>query len=162
LGGATYAYLTSVAGPVENIFTIGNVNITLGETTGDKYAIIPGTKIAKDPRVTVLHGSEDCWLYFRVETSDNFDDHLSYEIADGWTALDGYDGVYYRGCVRAYGDTSYYLIRGNAITVSDQLTEEQMAAITYAPTITFTAYAIQREQVLTAKEGFDMLVKESE
>ena len=161
-GGATYALLMSLAGTVENTFTIGNVDITLTETTGNRYELIPGTVIEKDPHITVVGGSEDCWLYFSVATSENFNDHLSYKIEDGWYALEGYDGVYYRECARANKNMTYYLIYDNEIAVSDALTEEQMAAITRAPTITFKAYAIQREQVLTAKEGFDMLVKESE
>ena len=65
--GGTVAWLTAQTGPVVNTFTYGDIDITLGETTGNNYKIIPGVDIEKDPKVTVKKGSEACWLFVKVK-----------------------------------------------------------------------------------------------
>ena len=67
--GGTLAYLVATSGPVTNTFTVGDINITLAETTGANYKIIPGGTEAKDPVVTVEKGSEKCWVYVSVENN---------------------------------------------------------------------------------------------
>ena len=94
--GATLAWLTATTSSVTNTFTYGDINIELKETTGESYKMVPGNKITKDPKVTVKANSEACWLFVKVEKSTNFDEFMTYGIADGWTKLDGVDGVYYR------------------------------------------------------------------
>ena len=110
---ATYAYLTDSAS-VTNTFTVGNVGIALSETTGDKYKMVPGVAIDKDPIVTVEKGSEDCWVFLKVDKmggnvtvgegsnakSYDFDDFIAYQIdSHNWTELKlagiDVDGVYY-------------------------------------------------------------------
>ena len=39
---ATLAYLTDKTSTVENTFTAGNISITLEETTGEQYKMVPG------------------------------------------------------------------------------------------------------------------------
>ena len=160
--GATFALLSSFAGPLENTFTIGRVDIRLTETTGGEYALIPGTQVDKDPCVTVIGGSEDCWLYFTLEKSANFDEYLTYEIEDGWIPLEGVEGVFYRSSTRSNGDTGYYILGDNCISVSATLTEEKMSEITPAPSIKFKAYAIQQQSVMSAREGWEKLNEGSE
>ena len=152
--GATLALLASLAGPVENEFTIGNVRISLNETTGSDYSLIPGKEIEKDPCVTVKGGSEDCWLYVKLTKSGEFDEHLSFALEDGWLHLNGVDGVYYRQVVKAGGDSLFPVLQGNIITVSDMLTEEKMRNIAVAPSLTVKAYAIQCEGVEDAMIGW--------
>ena len=99
--GGTLAWLTAQSDVVTNTFTAGDINITLNETTGNTYKMIPGNKIAKDPKVTVAAGSEDCWLFVKVNTENNVDAYLKYAIAAGWNQLKDNDnndisGVYYR------------------------------------------------------------------
>ena len=62
--GGTLACLTSTTGAVTNTFTVGDINITLDETTSD-YKMIPGYTIAKDPKVTVAANSEKCYLFVK-------------------------------------------------------------------------------------------------
>ena len=92
--GGTLAWLTHSTGPVTNTFTTSDITVTLEETTGKDYKMIPGYTIAKDPKVTVTTGSEECYLFVKMEKSNNFDIFMTYEIAEGWTALDGIAGVY--------------------------------------------------------------------
>ena len=94
--GATLAWLTAKTSSVTNTFTYGDINIELKETTGESYKMVPGNTIDKDPKVTVKANSEECWLFVKVEKSDNFDKFMTYGIADGWTALAGEDGELHR------------------------------------------------------------------
>ena len=160
--GTTTAYLTSVSGLVENTFTYGDIQLELTETTGASYQLIPGHTIKKDPRVRVVGGSEDCWLFVQITESSGFDDYLSYEIADGWTHLGGYEGVYYRSIVDARTDLNFSILKDDSITVKDNLTEEKMSAITSPPTVSFKAYAIQSHAVDTAAEAWLFILAEGE
>lgn len=147
VAGGTVAWLVAKTDPVVNTFTYGNINITLAETTGTNYKVIPGTVIEKDPKVTVKAGSEACYLFVKVEKVGTFTG-MSYEIADGWTALEGENGVYYRQVGSVTADTSFEVIKGNEITVSETLTKENIP--TANPTLKITAYAVQQENIADA------------
>lgn len=153
--GGTLAWLVDKSDAVVNTFTYGDINIDLSETTGNEYKMIPGNDITKDPKVTVEKDSEACWLFVKIEKSANYADYLAdYTIADGWTALDGVDGVYYRevDADTAKTGTSYQVLKGDKVTVLDSVEKSDMEAIKDGtvdePTLTFTAYAVQ-------KDGFD-------
>ena len=148
--GGTLAWLKTETTPVVNTFTYGDINIGLSETTGVEYKMIPGNDITKDPKVTVEANSEACWLFVKVEKSDNYADYLAnYTIADGWNELDGVAGVYYRevDAATAKDGTSYQVLKGDKVTVLDSVEKSDMEAIkkgaTAKPTLTFTAYAVQ-------------------
>ena len=156
--GATLAWLTAKTSSVTNTFTYGDINIELKETTGESYKMVPGNKIAKDPKVTVKANSEACWLFVKVEKSDNFDKFMTYGIASGWTALDGVDGVYYREVTSSTTDTEYYVLSGNLVTVKDSVTKEDFAGLKGTmPTLTFTAYACQKDNVTTATQAWNLI-----
>lgn len=145
--GSTVAYLTSSAKPVEATFTIGNIKLELTETTGSSYQLVPGKVVAKDPKITVLQGSEACWLFVKITESSGFDDYLTYAVADGWTHLGGYEGVYYRTVPEADENLYYSVLKDDTITVREDLTKEKMNAITTNPTISMVAYAVQSHTV---------------
>ena len=152
----TIAWLTDVTPEVKNTFTYGDINIDLDETTGPEYKMIPGSDIDKDPFVTVKSGSEASWLFVKVTKSANFDDFMTYEIADGWTALPGVDGVYYREVPAAAADITYPVLKGDKVTVKESVTKEQLTALTAAtyPTLTFKAYAVQKDNVASAADAW--------
>lgn len=143
--GGTMAWLTDTTDEVVNTFTDSDIDITLAETTGEDYKMVPGYTISKDPKVTVETGSEKCYLFVKLEESTNFDSFLTYEIADGWTALDGVDNVYYRTVDTADMGTAYSVLKDDQVTVKGEVTKEMMNALTDAtyPTLTVTAYASQ-------------------
>lgn len=156
--GATLAWLTAKTSSVTNTFTYGDINIELAETTGTSYKMVPGNKITKDPKVTVKANSEDCWLFVKVEKSDNFDSFMTYGIADGWTALAGEDGVYYREVTSSTDDTVFDVLSGNSVTVKDSVTKEDFAGLKGTmPTLTFTAYACQKDNVTTATQAWNLI-----
>ena len=143
IAGVTTAYLITTSGPLENNFTIGEIKLELTETTSSSYKLVPGTTVKKDPTVSVLAGSEACFLFVKITKSNNFDEYISYEIADGWTHLGGYDGIYYRTVDKTDVKENYSILKDNSITVKDNLTEEKMSVISAPPTISFCAYAVQ-------------------
>ena len=157
----TMAYLTSKTQVITNTFTVGDINIELTETKPEskQAKIIPGVDIEKDPKVTVKKDSEACWLFVEVKEEGTFvANKVTYSIADGWTALPGVDGVYYREVATVTADTDFYVLAGNTdhpngvVTVSDTLTKADVNNITAEnqPKLTFTAYAVQKEGIDTA------------
>ena len=97
--GATVAYLTSTK-TVTNTFTVGNVAITLDEALvnadgkpidennqvvekladakrveANDYHLLPSHEYTKDPTVTVLGGSEECYVrvFVKLTNSENLD-----------------------------------------------------------------------------------------
>lgn len=175
--GGTLAWLVDESDKVVNTFTYGDINIGLSETTGDEYKMIPGNDITKDPKVTVDANSEACWLFVKVEKSDNYDSYLTdYAIADGWTELASEAGtnykVYYRevDAATAKAGTSYQVLAGKDgysdgyVTVNSTVTKEMMNAIdgiadseeakntelATRPSLAFTAYAVQKDGFATA------------
>ena len=86
----------------------------------------PGGVITKDPRVTVLANSEESWVFVKLAKSDNFDDFMSFEIADGWTALAGTEGVYYRQAEASEQDVVYPVLKDNKVNVSIDVTKEML------------------------------------
>ena len=155
--GVTIAYLVASSPTVVNTFTVGDVNITLTETTGDDYPILPGATLDKDPNVTVKADSDACWLFVRITEGPTFDDYMAYAIADGWTPLSSGSDVYYRRVAAVEVDTSYPILKNNQVTVHREITEEDLAAITQNPTLTFYAYAIQSDQMETVQEAWQTL-----
>ena len=160
--GGTVAWLTAKTDSVVNTFTVGDINIELTETwntdkDGDgkldswTAKMVPGNTITKDPTVTVKAGSEACWLFVKVEESANLNDFITYEMAADWTPLPGVAGVYYCEVAATTTDTDYPVLKGNTVTVKTDVTKDMLTAEDFTnPTLTFTAYAIQKASFATA------------
>ena len=166
--GGTLAWLISKTDSVVNTFTYGDINIDLYEhgynasennlekskvKSVDNYKIIPGVDLPKDPTVEVKANSEACWLFVKVE-EENWNEKVTYEIANGWNALTGQTDVYYREVGAVTEDTSFNVLKDNEVTVSDTLTKEDIKGITTNPTLTFTAYAVQKDGITTAADAW--------
>ena len=164
VAGGTIAWLVSAPDPVVNTFTYGDINIGLGESTGAIYKIVPGVNIEKDPKVTVTKGSEACWLFVEVTATGAISEHVegtpdttkvTYTIADGWRKLQ--NGVYYRevNALNAAANLEYSVLKDNIITVSQDLTKQEVNdAVVKQPTLTFTAYAVQKDNVTSAEAAW--------
>ena len=190
--GGTLAWLVDSTTEVKNTFTYGDINISLwehklnddgltlstdvftdAEQTG--FKMIPGNNIEKDPTVTVKEGSEACWLFVEVKESENFDDFMTYAIAEGWTLYDtgttgsnidtvtNKDYVIYREVTALDKAQEFNVLKDNTVTVKNTVTKQMLNALdknedgsdktesekTY-PTLTFTAYAVQKDGFNTA------------
>lgn len=169
--GGSLAWLVDETKPVTNTFTVGDINITLVETTENDYKILPGVDIHKNPKVTVLKDSEACWLFVKVEESadwPNFKEgsgarKVNYDIAGDWTLLEGKSDVYYQkvDAAAAKAGKEYPVLAGNeaypdgVVTVSDTLTKSEVKQVAeQTPTLTITAYAVQMEGVESAEAAW--------
>lgn len=157
--GGTAAWLAAKSDPIASTFTFGDINITLTETDHqEQIKIIPGMDIPKALKVTVQADSVDCWLFLKVEEAGTFvPDKVTYAIADDWIQGDGSpipENVYYRQVNGATTDSVFSVLAGDKITVSETLTKEDIQNITDEPTLTFTAYAVQKEGINTAADAW--------
>lgn len=164
--GGVVAWLTAKTDSVVNTFTVGDINIKLDETTGNTYNVIPGDTQAKDPKVTVEAGSEACWLFVKIDETNNTmtvgqetQKIVNYNVT-GWIQGDGTNipsNVYYRSVNAndAEAGVSYYVLDGNAansngiVTINDNVVKGQITAANQ-PTLTFTAYAVQQDNIASA------------
>lgn len=158
--GVTVAYLVASSKPVINVFTVGNIQLSLTETTGTDYQLVPGTTVKKDPKLTVKAGSDACWLFFEMDTSGNLGNYVTYTPAEGWKPVPGIKGAYYRQVEKTDEDVAFSLLQGDVIHVKDTVTEEQLAAIKASPTLAFTGYAVQKVELNTVEEAWQALFSE--
>lgn len=129
-------------------------------TTSNEYKLVPGQAYTKDPTVHVNNKSEDSYIFVKVENGiadfeaangvDNYTNIAGQIVENGWTALDGHAGIYYKEFTQATASEGDYTalfvfeefkLADNANTLSGWDTIENQE-------ITITAYAVQ-------KEGFD-------
>ena len=152
--GGTLAWLTSTTNPVTNLFTPSKVAVELTESTGATYTMLPGVAdIAKDPKATVKSGSEDCYLFVKLEEKNNYSDWLSHTMADGWYVLDetNHPGVYYRTVPAGDSDQSFSVLQDDKVTLQPGITRAQMNQLyqscgsnaTNMPKLDITAYVVQ-------------------
>ena len=160
--GVTVAYLFVKSDSVVNTFTPSDIDITLVETPvgegtslQNSYQMIPGMPITKDPKVTVTNDIA-CYVFVKVVESNNFDEYMTYAIAQGWklydtgaetintVAQDTY--VIYRELSANEGLDKELVIANNTINVSADVTKDMMNSL-YTngnyPTLTFSAAAVQ-------------------
>ena len=167
--GTTLALLVDKTNTIENTFTVGDINITLTETANLDLKMVPGKTITKDPKVTVKAGSEACWLFVQIkETNNTYTENgntksfMTYAQAEGWTLVPGETDLYYRevGTVGQVlnADAEFFVLNGNSVTVKTDVTKEALqTAKTSAPTLAFTAFAVQRENVGTVAAALEAI-----
>ena len=161
--GGTLAWLTDTES-VENTFTAGNVSITLTETKNivdGQWAgkLIPGSTLEKDPTVTVAAGSEDSWVYVRVEMPKELDDVLKALSIDStkWTvvaqddAAEGFDQVY--GYNTALQATEYATLFNTVEVIGAGIDNTELSAAN-EKIMKITAYAIQAENMTTLEDAW--------
>ena len=183
--GGTIAYLTS-NDEVVNTFTVGNVAIKLDEAKANTdgslvpnadrvkandYKLLPGHTYNKDPMVTVLKDSEDCYVKMTVTftKANELDAIFAPTGAELTSIFNGYDAANwtYKGNTKNTTDNTrtyefwYKEAVGaptadvaldalfDSITVPGTITNEQLATIA-GMTITVNAYAIQADGFATA------------
>ena len=164
----TLAYLTSQTDEVVNTFTVGDVEITLDEapvdqngqaTTGDRvkantYKLLPGKEYDKDPTVHVAEGSEECWLFVKIDNgiaAIEAEDTVATQMVANWTLVDGETNIYAYN-TKVSGGTDVVVFDGFAI--SGDVDNTTLATYDNA-TIKVQAYAVQAEGFNTAAEAFE-------
>ena len=175
--GATVAYLTA-QDTVTNTFTVGKVAITLDEAKvnadgtavtpaervkENSYKLLPGHTYTKDPTVHVAAGSEDCWVFVKLEngidkyeaatTEDGYKTISDQITANGWTALDGVTGVYYKNYTSNIADVDMVVF--NQFKTADNAESVEGWQSAANAKVTVTAYAVQADGFDTANAAWD-------
>lgn len=152
--GGTMAWLSKGSKPLVNTFKAGDIVIELTETDRT-YVMAPGTRLPKDPTVSVKVGSEDCYLFVKVEESEN--SPVEWKAADGWHEVPDVENVFYRVFSKKKPDVEAtdgkylypFLSEEDGIVgvnIPADLKKTDMDAFKdNKPTLTFTAYAIQKD-----------------
>lgn len=155
----TVAWLVSESESSVSTFTLGDINIKLtGESESQPLKIIPGVEIKRSLKVTVDPNSEACWLFVKVEGTNwsHFPDangtakvSYSVDVQNGWIALSGHPGVYYREVSAENAKTGMVYDVNCNVTVSQMLTKAEVDSIASGtqPQLSFTAYAVQRDGI---------------
>ena len=137
IGVASGKYTTTISHRGKITFSASLAeSVTIQETTGTEYLLIPGHDITKDPKI-VITGKTTIPAYLFVEVVDKLDTNLvegetkkpvSYSMATGWTELEGITGadgskVYYYNTVLTNTNVpgSIGILNGNIVTVSQDL-----------------------------------------
>lgn len=174
--GGSVAWLTARTSTLTNTFTVGDVSISLNESTTD-YKMVPGNVKAKNPSVTVTSNSENCYLFIKVEEGNNLGNFIAYAIDSQWTPLTSGSDVYYiiineanekgvalnilgAGSLTENGTT--YTWEDDQVLVKPTVTKEMLSSLTTAtyPTLSFTAYAAQLSngtRNFTPAEAWDLV-----
>lgn len=160
----TLAYLVDSNNIVTNTFTVGKVDIDMDETNVDpddpndpprdkvnEYPLTPGTTHTKDPIIHVKPGSQESYLFVKLENGLNplvkTEDIVSQMTGHGWTLVPGQEDIYY------YQDTVTGHEAGenaedvdipvfDSITIPESADEKTLDGFG-SKTIVVTAYAIQ-------------------
>ena len=158
--GGSLAWLMTSTEPIVNVFTYGDIRITLTETKGEElsdgryFKMTPGKVIEKDPKISVLADSEDCWLFVKIDESSDkaLIDYIDYTIADGWTALQEAPGVYFRAVDSSSEAQTFSVLKDDKVDVKGSVTLEMLQALDSSnyPKMTFTGYAVQRDMSIDA------------
>ena len=155
IGGGTFAYLKGETDPITNSFRTNQVQVSLEETTGNEYNIIPGTTQRKDPKVTV-NNTVDAYVF--VEVADATEGLVRYAIADGWIPLDGVPNVYYRLVSAAQDVKEFSVLANDEVRYSKALENDDMTdgsgSLKTDINLTFNAVAIQAEPFANAEEAY--------
>lgn len=161
----TMAYLTSTDS-VTNTFTVGKVAITLDEakvnTDGtpvadadrvkaNAYKLIPGHSYTKDPTVHVTAGSENSYIFVKVENGI-----AAFEVAgdkaianqiekNQWNNLKGVTGVYYKEYTSANAQKDLVVFENFEIADTAGSTDAWNNVNPQNTKVTVTAYAVQKD-----------------
>lgn len=147
---STIAWFTSVKS-LTNTFTVGKVDITLTEpdwVSANDNLLVPGKALTKDPTVTVLAGSEKCYVFVKIETAADLETVIDYTVITvnprAWVPLDGYPGVYWQITEKSASATVIPVLTGNQVNVPTTIVAADLALVQTADdTMKITAYAIQ-------------------
>ncbi len=70
VAGMSLAYFTDTTEKKENVFTVGNVDISLDEPSWDadkEHPLTPSQSYEKDPTITVEQGSQDSYVFLKMD-----------------------------------------------------------------------------------------------
>ena len=156
--GGSIAYISAASDVVVNTFAGGAIAITLDEAETDlegnvisetrvssnTYKYLPGSVLSKDPTVTVLEDSEECYVYLYMENPLP-SEYFSLDLSSDWTVVAVSDNstlFVYKTTVDAADESVALTPLFTTVEVSYELTSEEIEDIGEQQ-ITLQAYAVQ-------------------
>lgn len=141
-------------------FTVGDINILLTESKSLDLTIVPDKTIAKDPVVTVIANSVPSYLFVEITEINNPGTFLEYIIEETWNPLDGYENIYYTITEQKNIDQDFSILKDNAVIAKRNIRKETLKNLSKSsyPSLTFSAYAIQRDGITSEKEAWEILL----
>lgn len=163
----TVAWLTGKSNLLKDQFSYGNIKISIhdqNEIDNENkinYEIVPGSKIEKKTYIKVKEKSEDCWLFIKIDETDNFKEFMTYSLEDDWINLK--ENIYYMKVNKSDREQIFNVIENDEMLVKEDITKEQFATLTSEnyPTFSIAAYAVQRneniDEIDTALEAWQLV-----
>ena len=168
----TIAYLTS-HDAVVNTFSVGSISMSLdeqdvdnstpGEDDRDKanaYHLLPGHTYVKDPIIHIDVNSEDAWIFVKVENgiaayeaatvTDGYTSIADQITANGWTALEGVTGVYYKEYTKNQTDKDLEVFANFKVADNAEIVDGWANITADTHKINVTGYAVQKDGFQTA------------
>ena len=120
---------------------------------------MPGHKYIKDPTVHVAAGSENSWIFVKVEngiydyvvSSNKIEDQIA---AKGWMALNGPSNVYYKEYTKNDTEATDLVVFSEFEIADDANTMDGWGNLNGAK-VTVTAYAVQKDGFTTAADAWN-------
>ena len=80
---------------------------------------------------------------------------MKYELVEGWTLVEGTENVYVREVTKSDKDQEFFVLKDNTVTVLESVTKAMLNDLdkdgqTNYPTLSFIAYAVQRDSNIEA------------
>lgn len=170
----TVSWLTAQSDVVVNTFAGGAISLVLDEAevdgngkavgedrvTENSYRIIPGTTLDKDPTVTVLSGSDVCFVFLYVDSMLS-EEYFTMNYSSEWIRAAESDSGYlyvYMSVVDAAGGDVVLPAIFTQVSISEELTSETILALGEL-TLKVQAYAVQSDgisysEALSMAEGY--------
>lgn len=164
----TFAYLTDTEA-VTNTFTVGQIGLSLDEAKVDEYGqivtgagrvhentykLVPGRTYTKDPTVHVDAGSEESYIFVKVENGiaaiEGGTTIAAQIAAKGWTALENGSNIYWKKWLTTDAkDLTVF----ESFTIAGETTNTEIADYENK-TVVVTAYAVQTAGFGTAADAW--------
>lgn len=141
----------------KNYTTTEEGNTIAKRVAANNYKLMPGHTYTKDPTIHVAGGSENSWIFIKVENGISAfeaegNNKIATQIASNhWTALTGADGVYY--CDYTSQSDAKDIAIFDTIVIADNAETKTEWNASGDKIVAITAYAIQKdgfEDVATA------------
>lgn len=157
--GATLAYFTD-SDAATNVVTMGHVDIELDEPEFSEENenntiedVVPNQEITKDPTITVVAGSENCYLRAKIEISDSLTAEQAEEllaninVGEEWVLSE--DGYFYFQNKVEKADADQEFVLFDTVVIPETWGSDDVAGLTFE--INVTAEAIQADNFTPAE-----------
>lgn len=129
--------------PFDVNFSAGNIEFSLFDNE-KSLILVPGTSIINNPKVIIKKNSEECYIFFKIVKSNNFDNYIEYQLTSDWTKLDGESDVYYKEINKTSVDIELNILENGQFIVKDTITMDDLNNLKEEVYLNFVVHAVQK------------------